>query len=105
VTDQASAAADSTTDSQDLDPQYAHIGFIPVDARMIHDLLQLPTDWRVLSITHDPLRSSINVFVQHDSIPTAERYAQCPTVTPLYRRDWDEDPSKARVSIVGFRIV
>jgi hypothetical protein len=89
---------------QAVDEQYQHIGLIPIDAAMIHHLLQLPDGWRVIGLAHDPMRNAVNVFVQHESIPSAGPGERLHEVTPVYQQEWDEEGQKSGVRVVNMLV-
>ena len=74
-------------------------GVIRVHAELIHSLLHLPEDMRVVNFGVDPDGQTFRVVVEADAIPPTVEGGSLFELTPTYLRF--EDEAGARVTLTG----
>jgi hypothetical protein len=61
-------------------------GIVRIAQSVMHDLLLLPPDWRVVAMFYDFNMGALLVAVEHPSIPERDMEEGLPVVTPRYTR-------------------
>lgn len=63
----------------------ARQGIAPISFELIHDLLLMPENWRIVGAFVDDQRNAVNFKVESDELPETERGDMLPTVRGLVR--------------------